>query len=169
MKTVLALLLLATPTMADHCRVVRSNVTVLDTGLTIVPYAVATPVAVVTPGSPLYSYRDTTQAYGTQSLSAEDAQLLEEFKEFKRQRQAQVKAAVVPQTLFAQNCAGCHTPGHASAKQDAIDHLDASKELTSEQKLASIKAIMLGEMPRGKTLDPQVRADLIAELSGVKK
>ncbi len=164
MRTVLALLLLATPTMADHCRVVRSNVTVLDTGLTIVPYAVATPVAVVAPGSPMYSYRDTAQAYGTQSLSVEDAQLLEEFKEFKRQRQAQVKAAVVPQTLLQQNCVKCHTDN-----ADAKSHLDMSAPLTVEQKLRSIAEIMQGHMPKGKTLDPQVRADLVAELSNVSE
>lgn len=164
MKTVLALLLLATPTMADHCRVVRSNVTVLDTGLTIVPYAVATPVAVVTPGSPLYSYRDTTQAYGTQSLSAEDAQLLEEFKEFKRQRQAQVKAAVVPQTLLQQNCVKCHTEN-----ADAREHFDMSKELTADQKLAASRALLKGVMPKGKAIDDKTRGNLLGELLGVEE
>lgn len=161
MKTILALLMLATPTLADHCRVRNNAVVIQSTGAIVTPFAVpvAVPVAVASP----YVYQHS----GVQAASADPDYA--EFLAWKAAKANQVKAAVVPQTLFAQSCAGCHTPGHTSAKQDAIDHLDASKELTSEQKLASIKAIMLGEMPRGKTLDPQVRADLIAELSGVKK
>ncbi len=162
MKTILTLLLLATPALADHCRVVRSNAVVLDTGLTIVPYAVATPVAVVAPGSPLYSYRDTAQAYGQPQAGSADPDYAE-FLAWKAAKANQVKSAVVPQTLLQQNCVKCHTEN-----ADAREHLDMSKELTSDQKLASIKALLLGSMPKGKTIDAQLRSDLAAELSGVK-
>lgn len=162
-KIFAAVAMLVPPVHADHCRVQKQAVVVNQVA---VPFVV--PVGVVLPGSPLYSYRGVAQSYQQPQAASADPDYAE-FLAWKAAKANQVKAAVVPQTLFAQNCAGCHTPGYTSAKQDAIDHLDASKELTSEQKLASIKAIMLGEMPRGKTLDPQVRADLIAELSGVKK
>ena len=163
MRTLIALLMLAPAAYGDHCRVVRNNAVVLDTGLTIVPYAVATPVAVVAPGSPLYSYRDTAQVYGQQAKTA-DAQLFEEFLRWKQERETQVKAAVVPPTLLQQNCVKCH-----SDNADAKGHFDMSKELTADQKLSAIRAVMTGKMPKAKTLDPQVRADIVAELSGVKE
>ncbi len=162
MKTILALLMLATPTLADHCRIVQKNVVIQSTGAVIVPYAVpvATPVAVVSP----YAYQHSgAQVYGQQAKTA-DAQLFEEFLRWKQERETQVKPAVVPQTLLQQNCVKCH-----SDNADAKGHFDMSKELTADQKLSAIRAVMTGKMPKAKTLDPQVRSDLIAEISGVEE
>jgi mono/diheme cytochrome c family protein len=161
MKAILALLLLATPTLADHCR--KQNVVIQSTGAVITQFAVpvAVPVAVASP----YLYQHSgAQVYGQQAKTA-DAQLFEEFLEFKRQREANtVKAQALPQTLVQQNCVACHTNN-----ADAKEHFDMSKELTADQKLSAIRAVMLGKMPKAKTLDPQVRSDLIAEISGVKE
>lgn len=158
MKVFAAFLLLASTAMADNCHIVQKQAFVLDTGLTIVPFAVATPVAVVAPGSPVYSYRgpQTYQAAQPQVDAAEWAA----FQQWKRQ-QGTVNA--LGASLVSQNCAACH-----AKDGDAKDHWDASGELTADLKLAAIKAVVSGAMPKSKTLDPQVRADLIGELSGVK-
>lgn len=157
MKTILALLMLATPTLADHC---RKQVVIQSTGQVIVPFAVpvATPVAVATP----YAYQHS----GARAASVDPDYA--EFLAWKAAKASTVKAAAVPQTLVTQHCASCHTPGHPNAKQDAIDHLDMSKPLTAEQKLDSVKALLLGTMPKGKTIESQLRSDLVGELSGVK-
>ena len=156
MKPILALLMLATPTLADHCRVRNNAVVIQSTGAVIVPFAVpvATPVAVATP----YLYQHS----GVQAASADPD--YQEFLAWKAAKANQVKAAVVPQTLLQQNCVKCHTEN-----ADAREHFDMSKELTADQKLSAIRAVMTGKMPKAKTLDPQVRADIVAQLSGVKE
>lgn len=156
MKPLLAFLLLASTAMADNCHIVRKQAFVLDTGLTIVPFAVATPVAVVAPGSPVYSYRGP-QAYQAAQPQVDPAEWAA-FQAWKRQ-QGTVNALSV--SLVQKNCAACH-----AKDGDAKDHWDASGELTADMKLAAIAAVMTGEMPKSKTLDPQVRADIVAELSG---
>lgn len=156
MRTICALLLLATPTMADHCRVRNQQVVIQSTGAIVTPFAVpvAVPVSVVTP----YTY-----SHAGVSAAQTDPEYVE-FLAWKAAKANQVKASVVPQTLLQQNCVACHTN-----KADAKAALDMSKELTSEQKLAAIAAVMTGKMPKAKALDPQVRADVVAELSGASK
>lgn len=154
MKVFAAFLLLASTAMADNCHVVQKRAFVLDTGLTIVPFAVATPVAVVAPGSPVYSYR------GPQTYQAAQPQVdPAEWAAFQQWRRSQVKVASA--SLVQQNCMGCHTKDG-----EAKESFDMTGELTPEMKLAAIAAVMTGKMPKSKTLDPQVRADIVAELSG---
>lgn len=165
MKTVLALLLLATPTMADHCRIVRKQAVAVDQ-VVAVPFVA--PLGVVIPGSPIYSYRDTAQAYGQAvhpQVQSADAKLFSEFLEWKKGREAnQVTAAVVPQTLLQQNCVKCHT-----SNADAKAHLDMSVEMTAEQKLAASRALLKGTMPKNKTIDDKTRGNLLGELLGVEE
>jgi len=157
MRTLFALLLLATPTMADHCRIRSNAVVIQSSGAIITPFAVpvAVPTSVVVPG---YTY-----SHAGASAAAVDPEY-QEFLAWKAAKANQVKAAVVPQSLLQQNCVGCHT-----TKADAKDHFDMSGELTADQKLKAIAAVMTGKMPKAKILDPQVRADIVAELSGASK
>jgi mono/diheme cytochrome c family protein len=159
-KAIAALLLLATPALADHCRVVHRQNVVVSSGAVITPFAipVAVPTSVVQYGY-TYSHADAARAYGVQS---NDAALFEEFLAWKQQREA-AAAQALPQTLLQKNCVGCH-----ANNADAKEHFDLSGQLTSEQKLSAIAAVMKGKMPKNKPLDPQVRADLVAELSGVE-
>lgn len=170
MKTILALLMLATPTLADHCR--KQNVVIQSTGQVIVPFAVpvATPVAVVSPYA--YQHSGGSKVYSNE-VRTSDSKLFEEFLAWRSKREAeassnQVRTQEIPQTLVQQNCVACHTPGNPKSKSLAIEALDMSTELTSDQKLSAIKALLLGSMPPGKTIDAQLRSDLAAELSGVK-
>ena len=158
MKTILALLLLATPTLADHCRVRNNAVVIQSTGAIVTPFAVpvAVPVQVATP----YVYQHA-------SLSA--AAVDPDYAEFLAWKQAkakspQVAAAVVPQTLLQQNCVKCHTEN-----ADAREHFDMSKELTADQKLAASRALLKGVMPKGKAIDDKTRGNLLGELLGVEE
>lgn len=176
MKPILALLMLATPTLADHCRVRNNAVVIQSTGAIVTPFAVpvAVPVAVASP----YVYQHSGASAAAQvnttngGIDSDNARLFAEFLEWRRSKEAsqvnttggEVKAAVVPQTLLQQNCVKCHTEN-----ADAREHFDMSKELTADQKLSAIRAVMTGKMPKAKTLDPQVRADIVAQLSGVKE
>lgn len=141
---------------ADHCRVRNNAVVIQSTGAVVTPFAipVAVPVQVVSP----YAYQHAGAR--AQAVDPEYA----EFLEWKKQRQAQVATQAVPQTLVAKNCLKCHTDN-----ADAKASFDMSKPLDDKHKLAAIAAVMTGKMPKAKSLDPQVRADIVAELSGVEK
>lgn len=67
--------------------------------------------------------------------------------------------------LVKANCAGCH-----STNEKAMSHVDMTdlSLLTCEQKLACIAAVLDGKMPLKKEIDPQVRANLLGELSGAE-
>lgn len=67
--------------------------------------------------------------------------------------------------LVKANCAGCH-----STNEKAMAHVDMTdlSLLTCEQKLACIAAVLDGKMPLKKNIDPQVRANLLGELSGAE-
>lgn len=155
MKPIAILLALATSAYAGDCRIVTKTLigqnVITSTGSIVVPYStpVAVPTSVVVSG---YTY----QAAQPQVDPAEWAA----FQQWRRQ-QGTVNA--LSASLVQQNCAACH-----AKDGEAKDHWDASGELTAELKLAAIKAVVSGAMPKSKTLDPQVRADLIGELSGVK-
>lgn len=155
MKPIAIFLALCASACAGDCRIVTQTVighnVVTSTGSVITPFAVpvGVPVGVVVNG---YTY----QAAQPQVDPAEWAA----FQQWRRQ-QGTVNA--LSASLVQQNCAACH-----AKDGEAKDHWDASGELTAELKLAAIKAVVSGAMPKSKTLDPQVRADLIGELSGVK-
>lgn len=156
MKTLAALLLLAAPAMADHCRVRNDRVIINSTGAVVVPFAVpvAVPVQVATP----YVYQHAGIA------AAQTDPDYAEFLAWKAERANRVKASAVPQSLVQQHCAKCH-----AENADAKASFDMAAPLTADQKLAAIAAVMTGKMPKAKKLDPQVRADVVAELSGVSK
>lgn len=67
--------------------------------------------------------------------------------------------------LVKANCAGCHTTNEAA--KNHVDMTDLSA-LTCEQKLACIAAVLDGEMPKGKKLDPQSLGNLLGEFSGAQ-
>lgn len=150
--------------VADNCRnVVRQNAVVLDTGLAIVPYAIPVAVPVVPTTQGLYSYNSTAAAYRPQVQAASNDALFQEFMEWRAKRAA-VTAQAEPVSPFAQTCLKCHSSGGTG-----FAHHDFSKPLTSDDKLAAIDAIVQGTMPPKRTLDPQVRADIVAELSKREK
>ena len=144
----------------------RTSVIRLDSGLTVVPFAVpvATPVAVVQPGGVYYAV--VPQGAG------DDVKLRAEFEEFKRWRKSQLVAnstpsevtttpsgQVSPSPLFVANCLACHRGRQAKGGV----RLDVA--LSSEQRLAAIRAVLSGEMPKGKPLAPDVLGELLLEIS----
>lgn len=165
MKTIVLIAVMASTALAGDCHIVRrQNIVVADTSLTIVPFAIATPVAVVAQGSPLYSYRDASAAYQPRAAVQSQSIDEQEYAAFVEWRKSRVQAASVPPSPFAANCQKCHSQGGAG-----FAHHDFSKPLTSDDKLAAIDAVVQGTMPKGRKLDPQVRADIVAELSKREK
>lgn len=155
---------------ADNCRVqnvrlshINQNAVVLDTGLAIVPYAIPVAVPVVPTTQGLYSYQATAAAYQPRAAATSNDALFQEFLEWRAKRTA-VTAQAEPVSPFAATCLKCHSSGGTG-----FAHHDFSKPLTSDDKLAAIDAIVQGTMPKGKPLDPQVRADIVAELSKREK
>lgn len=156
MKPLAILLMLASTAVAGDCRIVTKTFigpnVITSTGSIVVPYStpVAVPVGVVVNG---YTY----QAAQPQVDPAEWAA----FQAWKRQ-QGSVNA--LGASLVSQNCAACHTKDG-----EAKDHFDLTPGLlTPEAKLKAIASVMTGKMPKDKTLDPQVRSDIVAELSGAE-
>lgn len=148
--------MLASTAVAGDCRIVTQTVighnVVTSTGSVIVPYAVpvATPVALAVNG---YAYQ------AAQPQQVDPA----EWAAFQQWKRSQGSVNALGASLVQQNCIKCHTAGG-----DGFDHFDMTKPLTAEMKLAAIAAISEGSMPKGKTIDPQVRGDLVGELSGAK-
>lgn len=162
MRVIVAILFLLLPSFAsaDHCRVRQNAVVVQDFAAVSFAVPIGVPVAQVTPA--FYSYNATAQAYQPRATAqSDDAKLFEEFIAWKASR---VQAASVPQSPFAATCVKCHSQGGTG-----FAHHDFSKPLTSDDKLAAIDAIVQGTMPPKRTLDPQVRADIVAELSKREK
>lgn len=163
MKTLLAFLMLVTPTLADHCRVKNNAVVIQSTGAAIVPFAVpvATPVAVLSP----YVYQHAGATAQNHIADASKMVADPEYAEFlawKKSKSPQVAAAVAPRTLYQQNCVKCH-----AENADAKAHLDMSQPLDDAGKLAATKAILRGTMPKGKAIDDKTRGGLLGELFGV--
>jgi mono/diheme cytochrome c family protein len=146
----------------------RAVVVRLDTGLNVVPFAVpvATPVAVLQPGGVVYSY--------SPSNAEEDAKLRAEFEAFKRWRLTQNtqslpaadardgsagRPAANAMPLVAANCIACHR-GEQAKGGVRLDGL-----LSSDARLAAIRAVLSGEMPKGKTLAADDVGALLFELS----
>ncbi len=145
----------------------------LDSGLTVVPFAVpvATPVAVVGPSQAFYAY--APQVHATSSDAAADneidSQLRAEFEAFRRWRKSQAAASAADAVganatpdaspLVSANCLRCHAG--ANAKGD----IRFDGELTNDQRLAAIRAALSGEMPKGKPLSADVLGPLLYELS----
>lgn len=159
MKPLIAFLLLASTAMADNCHIVQKRAFVLDTGLAIVPFAVATPVAVVAPGSPMYSYRGP-QAYQAAQPQVDPA----EWAAFQQWKRSQGTVNALGASLVSQNCAACH-----AKDGEAKDHFDLTQPLTADMKIAAAKALLSGSMPKGKTIDDKTRGNLLGELMGVKE
>lgn len=65
--------------------------------------------------------------------------------------------------LVKANCAGCHTTNQA-----AMEHFNMTSlaDLSCEQKLACIAAMLDGRMPKGKQIDSQTFANILGEFSG---
>jgi mono/diheme cytochrome c family protein len=142
----------------------------LESGLTVAPFAVpvATPVAVVQPGGVYYAF--------SPSSAGDDANLRAEFEAFQRWKQSQASVSEIqstpPQprgratvaeaarpTLVATHCLRCH--GGAQAKGGV--RLDGTP--ANGQRLAAIRAVLAGEMPKGKPLAEDVLGELLYELS----
>lgn len=150
-----------------NCAVARERASVVrfDSGLTVVPFAVpvATPVAVVQPGGVYYAV--VPQGAG------DDARLRAEFEEFRRWRSSQSVTNTVPSNaaatsnevrqspLLSATCLSCHRGEQAKVGV----RLDV--ELSSEQRLAAIRAVVSGEMPKGNPLAPDMLGALLLELS----
>lgn len=67
--------------------------------------------------------------------------------------------------LVKANCQGCHTTNeNASAAMD----MSSLADLSCEDKLACIAAVLDGKMPKGKKLDPQSLGNLLGEFSGAE-
>jgi hypothetical protein len=144
----------------------RAEAVRFDSGLTVVPFAVpvATPVAVVQPGGVYYAV--VPQGAG------DDAKLRAEFEAFKRWRNTQNLATVAavdaaaaktrpisPSPLLSANCLSCHRG------EQAKGGVRFDVALSSEQRLAAIRAVVAGEMPKGKSLAPDVLGELLLEIS----
>ena len=158
-KGVMAFALLVPPVYGGDCHVVRKQV-VVQNEVALVPFVA--PLGVVIPGSPFYSYRGAAQSYQQpQPQAASVDPDYAEFLEWKAAKANTVKAQALPQTLVQQNCVKCHTE-----KPDARAALDMSKPLDAEGKLAAIKALVEGSMPKGKAIDTAARGNLIGELTG---
>jgi mono/diheme cytochrome c family protein len=144
----------------------------LDTGLNVVPFAVpvATPVAVLQPGGVVYSYSPSNATKD----AVNDAKLWTEFEAFRRWRLAQGVENVEskesadalsagPATngtpLVTAHCLACHRGAQAKGGV-RLDGL-----LSSDARLAAIRAVLAGEMPRGKTLATEDVGALLLELS----
>lgn len=154
----------------------RAVVARLETGLTVVPFAVpvATPVAVLQPGGVAYSYSPSPSSGNAAGGAAHDAKLREEFEAFRRWRQAQQapadetaaatdaeskRAQVDVTPLVAANCLACHRGEQAKGGV----RLDGSP--SSARRLAAIRAVLSGEMPKGRTLAAEDVGELLFELS----
>lgn len=163
MRVFVAILFLSLPSVAsaDHCRVRQNAVVVQDFAAVSFAVPIGVPVAQVTPA--FYSYNATAAAYRPQVQAASNDALFQEFLEWRAKR-ATVTAQAEPVSPFAQTCLKCHSSGGTG-----FAHHDFSKPLTSDDKLAAIDAIVQGSMPPKRTLDPQVRADIVAELSKREK
>jgi hypothetical protein len=163
----LAIVMLIAAWLAS-CAVARERAAAVrfDSGLTVVPFAVpvATPVAVVQPGGVYYAV--VPQGAG------EDATLRAEFEAFKRWRLSQgaTNAAAVdaaasatrpisPSPLLNENCLSCHRG------EQAKGGVRFDVALSSEQRLAAMRAVLTGEMPKGKPLAPDVLGELLLEIS----
>lgn len=159
----------------DRFRAVR-----LESGLTIVPFAVpvATPVTVLGPSQVHYGYAPAPQPPNAAAAGDRvDPQLLAEFEAFRRWRESQYAASAADSTtddaipsaarptmpLVAEHCLRCHSG--SQAKGDF--HLDA--ELTDDQRLSAIRAALTGEMPKGKPLSPDQLGPLLYELSQARR
>lgn len=148
----------------------------LETGLTVVPFAVpvATPAAVVGPSQAYYGYApQPTAASDASADNVTDPQLLAEFEAFRRWRASQRTAgsggaahpaasadSALPSTpLLTTHCSRCHSGPQAKGE------FQLDGPLTSEQRLAAIRAALAGEMPKGKPLPPDELGPLLYELS----
>ena len=170
MRTILALLLLAAPVLADNCRNQNvQQVVVADTGLTLVPFAVpiATPIASVVAPGVMYSANVQAQAYSPQVApqaatkpSAVDPAEWEAFLAWKASR-PQAAAAPKPLSLISAKCQRCHTPGG-----EAVDKFNLTTANDAELRHA-IGIVALGEMPPPKVgkLSPEDVGKIIHELS----
>lgn len=164
MRTLLAFVMLAPTAYGDHCRVAKQQV-VVQNELVAVPFVA--PLGVVITGSPMYSYRGVAQSYQQPQAASVDPDYAE-FLAWKAAKANQVKAAVVPPSLIAQNCNACHTKAGAKSSQDAIDKLNLDLPRTAEGDKAALKSIRAGKMPKGKTIDDQTRGGLFDELLGLE-
>lgn len=160
MKTLLAIAIVLACCIPAHAskRFVHQQKVVVPYAIPIgVPVALASPVAYANSATPQYS---------GPPKSAEDI-LLDKLADLVAKRlavQGGVQALEV-KTMFSQTCASCH----AEAKPDGRPVFGALESLTAEQRLAAIKSLKSGEMPKGSKLSPEDTAKLVGELLDVPK
>jgi mono/diheme cytochrome c family protein len=61
------------------------------------------------------------------------------------------------------NCAQCHGQ---NGKAPAIAKFDLTAQLTCEQRLAAMRAVLSEKMPKGRKLTPEQAGDVLTELAG---
>lgn len=156
MKTLLTLAILLVCCVPAHAskRFAHQNVKVV-TAFAVpigVPVAVASPVAYANSVQPQYS---------GPPKSAEDI-LLDRLADLVAQRLEGKHgvAAFENKTLFSQKCATCH----AAAKPDGRPVFGPLDSLTAEQRLAAIRAMSNGSMPKGSQLSQEDTGKLLDEL-----
>jgi mono/diheme cytochrome c family protein len=106
-------------------------------------------------------YRDMEE-YQTWSNRANEDDKFKAWVEWRamKAKDAAVQSQAAIVSPFQKVCLSCHSQGGAG-----FAHHDFSKPLTADDRLDAIDAIVQGKMPKGRPLDPQVRADIVAELS----
>lgn len=165
-RLILALTILLAPCLADAN---TCGVSVCNTPFVATNYAVplAVPVAQYSPVS--YSY-DARPINVTVNLNSD--QIAQAVVDKLNAPVAGEKAAAKEPDVFAPppasavtaNCAGCHAAGKNATAVAKID-LSNLRALSCENKLAAIRAVVSGSMPKGRKLDDQAIGHLIEELS----
>jgi len=159
MKPILTILFILSACIPAHAskRFAHQNVKVV-TQFAVpigVPVAIAAPVAYANSATPQYS---------GPPKSAEDI-LLDRLADLVAKRLAVQGGAqaLEVKTMFSQKCATCHS----QAKPDGRPVFGSLDTLTAEQRLAAIKSMSLGRMPKGSKLSPEDTAKLVEELLDV--
>jgi len=150
MKTIVAMLLLVAPALAGDCR----PITYQKNQLTVVPYAVAVavPVAAVTPGAALYSYKESAPP----QQASHDPEY-QEFLQWKAGRSGSSRAQA--SSLVTTHCASCHT-----GRGSGVDFFDLSRASCEDLRRAAA-AVAKGAMPKGARLSGEEVGKLAFELS----
>ncbi len=68
-----------------------------------------------------------------------------------------------PAGAVVANCAQCHGQ---NGKAPAIAKFDLTAQLTCEQRLAAMRAVLSEKMPKGRKLTPEQAGDVLIELAG---
>jgi len=158
MRILLTFLMLYWPAAAHAAG--RERFVRQETAITVVPFAVpvATPVAVVNPTGVFYAYSPLAATYGAAGGGAA-SELSREFEEFRRWKESKQAARPAAESMVANRCSKCHSG--AAAKGDF--RLDGP--LSADARLAAIRAVLAGRMPKDQPLSPDETGALVKELA----